>query len=141
MNAYQIEACIQNQAQGYAIFSLPNILNSKSVQEVLKLGPNRHVAVTPHGSLSLILKAYQQELLDKFPYFEKNKDWIDQQNFIAHLQQVVQSNTLEDAIKKIQAFLQSALHDLKGKSYDSFVKQTKHLLTILQIQQYQATKI
>ncbi len=141
MNAYQIEACIQNQAQGYAIFSLPNILNSKSVQEVLKLGPNRHVAVPSHGSLSLILKAYQQELLDKFPYFEKNKDWIDQQNFVLRLQQVVQSNTLEDAIKKIQAFLQSALHDLKGKSYDSFVKQTKHLLTILQIQQYQATKI
>ena len=37
MNAYQIEACIQNQAQGYAIFSLPNILANLRKNDIINI--------------------------------------------------------------------------------------------------------
>ena len=140
MNVYQIEACIQNHAQGYAIFSLPDILNSKSVQEVLKLGPNRNPSVSPHQDVSLLLKAYQQELLQKMPYFEKNQECLNKDDFLKELKKMINITSLNDAIIALKSFCSVATQYLKGKSYAAFVKQSHNLLTILQIQQYQATK-
>ncbi len=139
VNAYQIEACIKNKAQGYAIFALHNILPYPSIQHVLKIGPNRNAAVLPHGDFNKILNAYKSDLLEKIIYFEENNELVHKKEFL-HKINALKADNLEDLINKLNYFIEEVKKDLVGNSYQAFIKQTQHILTILKIQEYQATK-
>ena len=140
INAQQIEACVTNDSQGYAIFALHNILPFESIQEVLSTGPNRNKAVLPHSNYKTIINAYKEELLAKLVFFKENKELVNEKDFVNEIEKLNDFACINCAINGLSNFVDSAKKYLSGISYKAFAKQTNHAITILKIQQYQATK-
>lgn len=58
----QISKVYDNNAQGYNIFQINDILNSKYAEKVISMGVNRFKAVLPHGSINKIIETLIIEL-------------------------------------------------------------------------------
>ncbi len=58
----QISKVYDNNAQGYNIFQINDILNSEYAEKVISMGVNRFKAVLPHGSTNKIIETLIIEL-------------------------------------------------------------------------------
>ncbi len=136
-NTFQIEACINNHAQGYSIFQLEDFLHNKNRQKILYVGTNRLPATNPHQNFMKIKNAYLNELLLKYSFYQLRQP----SSYDQYLKQLKELTDAHQAIVLISNYLNTqAKKDLHDSTYLSFKKQTQFFLKILKIHQYQETK-
>ena len=73
----QINTLFENNADGYAIFQLDDLLNRKKCQYNLIKSVNRYKSIHPHDDFFKVLKAFKLEINDRANYLNIDKNIIE----------------------------------------------------------------
>ena len=119
---HQINTLFENNADGYAIFQLRDILNSKQLQRLLKMSVNRTKSVHPHCDGKLLIKTYIKDLRKRKSLFKNDIQYI------INSFKNINDFSIDHLIDKIHSLYQSYKHDIQIK------KELKHIIHFLKIQ-------
>lgn len=136
--AKQINTVFENGAEGYCIFSFDSISKDKQIQKVLRLGPNKNKAVSPHSDYKKICNMFYKEFALKKTHFI-NVFQEDENNFSYILKQIGNlkySKDITDCINNVEIIKALIKINFNKQSLLAATKELNYLLHILTIHEY-----
>lgn len=118
----QINTLFDNNADGYAIFHLGDILESKQLQKILKTSVNKYQSVHPHCDSELLIKVFAKDLNRRKHLFK-----YDIQNVIDTIEKI-EDYSISNLIKKFKKLCLINDSDIQIK------KELKRIIHFLKIQ-------
>lgn len=117
----QINTLLENNADGYAIFQLHDLLNRKQCQLNLRYSVNRFKSVHPHSNINIVLKAFKKEIKERKEYLN-----VDSNIIITLLNDIdsiiTKKASLEENIKQLKVIKEKTNNSILKKEINKLIR-------------------